>query len=319
MTRDMREPALLEGHARPTAVFVRGLRQRIAIRACPGLPATIGPRTAFDPASDPDGSLARGRPARRGQPGPAAAAAGREPAGDRGRRNALCVRRFRAAGPRRARGRRFTNLKRILGRPADFAFVARQLARTVPAGHAVAACDEGAWALAGAIALEIGASAVVVRRVPKTYFVSYGDDPAIGDGRIAGERLSAGTPVHLVDDLVFSGQTLRSARRALARVGLDGRTVSAILWTRRADAATGELPRNASPPRTPTTKPAPPPSWPPGATRQYRRSVSVVDVITDAETIIEQARRRRHHPPCAFLLDESTSQRRSKRLALDPC
>jgi orotate phosphoribosyltransferase len=178
----------------------------------------------------------------------------------------------------------------------------------VPAGHAVAACDEGAWALAGAIALEIGASAVVVRRVPKTYFVSYGDDPAIGDGRIAGERLSAGTPVHLVDDLVFSGQTLRSARRALARVGLDGRTVSAILWTRRADAATGELPRNASPPRTPT-----------GATRQYRRSVSVVDVITDAETIIEQARRRRHHPPCAFLLDESTSQRRSKRLALDPC
>jgi len=40
MTRDIRESALLEGHARPTAVFVRGLRQRITIRTCPGLPAT---------------------------------------------------------------------------------------------------------------------------------------------------------------------------------------------------------------------------------------------------------------------------------------
>jgi adenine/guanine phosphoribosyltransferase-like PRPP-binding protein len=80
-------------------------------------------------------------------------------------------------------GRGFTNLERILGRPADFAFVADQLARTVPAGHAIAACDEGAWALTGAIALKLGTPAVLVRRVPKTYFVSYGDDPAIGDGR----------------------------------------------------------------------------------------------------------------------------------------
>lgn len=138
-------------------------------------------------------------------------------------------------------GRGFTNLKRILGRPADFAFVVDQLARTVPTGHAVAACDEGAWALTGAIALKLGTPAVLVRRVPKTYFVSYGDDPAIGDGRLAGERLPAGTPVHLIDDLVFSGQTLRSAREALQRVGLDSRTASAILWTYRADAAREEL------------------------------------------------------------------------------
>ncbi|HEY6785746.1 MAG TPA: phosphoribosyltransferase family protein [Trebonia sp.] len=138
-------------------------------------------------------------------------------------------------------GRGFTNLKRILGRPADFAFVVDQLARTVPPGHAVAACDEGAWALAGAIALTLGTPAVLVRRVPKAYFVSYGDDPAIGDGRLAGERLPPGTPVHLVDDLVFSGQTLRSAREALRLVGLDATTASAILWTRRADAATEEL------------------------------------------------------------------------------
>src|ERR1700734_2522908 len=134
-------------------------------------------------------------------------------------------------------GRGFTNLKRMLGRPADFAFVVDQLARTVPAGHAVAACDEGAWALVGAIALRLGVPAVLVRRVPKTYFVSYGDDPSIGDGRLAGERLPPGTPVHLVDDLVFSGQTIRSARDALSSAGLDAVAASAILWTYRADAA----------------------------------------------------------------------------------
>jgi hypothetical protein len=72
----------------------------------------------------------------------------------------------------------FTNFKRLLGRPADFAFVVAQLARTVPAGHAVAACDEGGWALAGALAFSLGVPAVLVRRNPKTYFVSYGDDPA---------------------------------------------------------------------------------------------------------------------------------------------
>jgi hypothetical protein len=101
----------------------------------------------------------------------------------------------------------FTNLKRMLGRPADFAFVVGQLARTVPAGHAVAACDEGAWALVGAIALHLGVPAVLVRRVPRTYFVSYGDDPSIGDGRLAGERLPPGTPVHLVVELAAAGLT----------------------------------------------------------------------------------------------------------------
>ena len=135
----------------------------------------------------------------------------------------------------------FTNLKRMLGRPADFAFVVGQLATTVPAGHAVAACDEGAWALVGALALQLGVPAVLVRRVAKTYFVSYGDDPSIGDGRLAGERLPPGTPVHLVDDLVFSGQTIRSAREALGLVGLDATTASAIVWTYRADESVEEL------------------------------------------------------------------------------
>lgn len=135
----------------------------------------------------------------------------------------------------------FTNLKRVLGRPADFAFVVDQLARTIPAGHPVAACDEGAWALTGAIAFKLGIPAVLVRRAPKTYFVSYGDDPEIGDGRLAGERLPPGTPIHLIDDLVFAGHTLRAARDALNLVGLDGRTASAILWTYRADLAKDEL------------------------------------------------------------------------------
>jgi adenine/guanine phosphoribosyltransferase-like PRPP-binding protein len=138
-------------------------------------------------------------------------------------------------------GRGFTNLKRILGRPADFAFIVDQLARSVPAGHALAACDEGAWALVGGIATRLRAPAVLVRRAPKTYFVSYGDDPAAGDGRLAGECLPEGTPIHLIDDLVFSGQTLRSARAALQTVGLNGTTASAILWTRRADDAMDEL------------------------------------------------------------------------------
>lgn len=138
-------------------------------------------------------------------------------------------------------GRGFTNLKRILGRPADFAFVVGHLAQTVPRGHAVAACDEGAWALVGALALHLGVPAVLVRRAPKEYFVSYGDDPAAGDGRLAGERLPPGTPVHLIDDLVFSGETLRSAREALGIVGLDAGTASAILWTYRADASVEDL------------------------------------------------------------------------------
>ncbi|HTJ66422.1 MAG TPA: hypothetical protein VL551_02720 [Actinospica sp.] len=138
-------------------------------------------------------------------------------------------------------GRGFTNLKRLLGRPTDFAFVVDRLARTIPADHAVAACDEGAWPLVGAIALKLAVPAVLVRRSPKTYFVSYGDDPTVGDGRLAGERLAPHTPVHLIDDLVYAGQTLRSARDALGLVGLDAKTASAILWTFRADAASDEL------------------------------------------------------------------------------
>jgi len=138
-------------------------------------------------------------------------------------------------------GRGYTNLKRILGSPASFAFVVDELARTVPPEHAIAGCDEGAWALAGALALRLAVPALVIRRVPKTYFVSYGDDPSIGDGRLVGERLPAGTRVHLIDDLIYSGHTLRSALDALEIVGLTASSASAILWTRRAEDAVREL------------------------------------------------------------------------------
>jgi len=139
------------------------------------------------------------------------------------------------------RGRGFTNLKRLLGYPQDFAYIVDELAATVPTGHAVAGGDEGSWALVGAVALRLQVPALLVRRAPKTYFVSYGDDPQAAGGRLAGERLPQATPVHLLDDLVYSGQTLLSAKQVLQSVGLTTRSVSTILWTIRADAAIGEL------------------------------------------------------------------------------
>ena len=139
------------------------------------------------------------------------------------------------------RGRGFTNLKRLLGYPQDISFIVDELAATVPPGHAIAACDEGSWALAGAVALRLHVPAVLVRRTPKTYFVSYGDDPTAADGRLVGERLPHGSPVRLLDDLVYSGQTLRSAKQVLRSVGLTSMTASAILWTIRAHAAIPDL------------------------------------------------------------------------------
>ena len=111
----------------------------------------------------------------------------------------------------------------------------------MPPGQVVAGCDEGAWALVGALALRLHIPALLVRRTPKTYFVSYGDDPAAAHGRLAGERLPPGTPVHLIDDLIYSGQTLRSAIQVLRSAGLTSNSASAILWTIRADAAISEL------------------------------------------------------------------------------
>jgi len=89
--------------------------------------------------------------------------------------------------------------------------------------------------------LRLGIPAVLVRSTPKTYFISYGDDPTVGDGRLVGERLAPATPIHLVDDLVYSGKTLCAAVDALRRVDLSCTSASAILWTRRAEASQVEL------------------------------------------------------------------------------
>ena len=65
-------------------------------------------------------------------------------------------------------GRGFLNLKRLLGHPLHFRLVIKELARSVPPGVAVAACDEGAWPLVGALVVELGTPGVLVRREPKS-------------------------------------------------------------------------------------------------------------------------------------------------------
>jgi adenine/guanine phosphoribosyltransferase-like PRPP-binding protein len=132
-------------------------------------------------------------------------------------------------------GRGFLNLKRLLGHPPEFRLVIQELARSVPPGVAVAACDEGAWPLVGALIIELGTPAVLIRREPKEYFVAYGGDPALGHPRLAGERLDPGTSVHLVDDLLYSGATLNSAASVLTSAGLRVREASVIVGADRAD------------------------------------------------------------------------------------
>jgi adenine/guanine phosphoribosyltransferase-like PRPP-binding protein len=59
----------------------------------------------------------------------------------------------------------------------------------------------------------------------------------VGDGRLVGERLAPGTAIHLVDDLVYSGETISAAVDALRRGDLVCASASVILWTRRAEAS----------------------------------------------------------------------------------
>lgn len=142
------------------------------------------------------------------------------------------------SGRARSRGneaRGFLNLKRLLGKPDQFRLVIEELAKSVPAGVAVAACDKGAWPLVGALVLQLGTPGVLVLPDPKEYFVSYGDDPALGNPRLAGERLDPGTRVHLIDDLIYSGETLRSAFSVLTSEGLTVREASVIVGANSAE------------------------------------------------------------------------------------
>lgn len=132
-------------------------------------------------------------------------------------------------------GRGFLNLKRLLGKPGEFRLVVKELARTGPPGLPVAACDKGAWPLLGALVLELGTPGVLVRPDAKKHFVAYGDDPALGNERLAGERLEPGTKVHLIDDVIYSGETIRSAASTLTSAGLIPHQASVVVGATSAE------------------------------------------------------------------------------------
>jgi orotate phosphoribosyltransferase len=71
--------------------------------------------------------------------------------------------------------------------------------------------------------------AVFVRSDSKDYFLSYGGDPEANEPLLSGERLRTGTSVHVIDDFVYSGESLASAVRILRHVGLSVERATALL------------------------------------------------------------------------------------------
>jgi orotate phosphoribosyltransferase len=116
------------------------------------------------------------------------------------------------AGRSGARGVGVTNLKRLFGRPRELRLVVEALAATVGDVEAVASSDGGSSPLTAVVAFELALPAVFV-----------------GDAVLSGERLAPGTRVHLIDDLVHSGQSMASAARLLREAGLDVRGASCML------------------------------------------------------------------------------------------
>jgi orotate phosphoribosyltransferase len=123
-----------------------------------------------------------------------------------------CYSHVEVAGRSGARGVGVTNLKRLFGRPRELRLVVEALAATVGDVEAVASSDSGSSPLTAVVAFELSLPAVFVRE----------DD-------LSGERLAAGTKVHLIDDLVHSGQSVASAARMLRRADLDVRGASCML------------------------------------------------------------------------------------------
>lgn len=126
-------------------------------------------------------------------------------------------------------GRGVTNLKRIFGWPEELRLVVAALASTVEGAGAVASADTGAAPLAALVAYHLRLPAVFVRSAPKAHLLSYGGDLASNHPRLSGDRLAAGTPVHLVDDFVHTGQTLGDAVGVLRGAGLVVMSASCIL------------------------------------------------------------------------------------------
>lgn len=116
-------------------------------------------------------------------------------------------------GPAGAPATGSVNVKRLYGHPADFRVVVRAMAGTVPSiTQAIGAADVGSMPLATATALTLGLPAVYVRDQPADG-VSYGETRTPDGDALIGERLEPGTVVHVVDDMITSGET---AARALA-------------------------------------------------------------------------------------------------------
>ena len=126
-------------------------------------------------------------------------------------------------------GRGYTNLKRIFGWPADLRAVVDALAETVGSASALASADTGSAPLAALVAYKRNLPAVFLRSHPKSYFLSYGDDPDTNEPRLSGERLPKATAVHVIDDFVHSGATLGSAVDILRGAGLTVKTAAALL------------------------------------------------------------------------------------------
>jgi adenine phosphoribosyltransferase len=140
-----------------------------------------------------------------------------------------CYSHVEVAGRSGARGVGVTNLKRLFGRPRELRLVVEALAATVGDVEAVASSDTGSSPLTAVVAFELALPAVFVRDAPKEHFLSYGGDPETNHPRLSGERLRPGTRVHMIDDLVHSGQSMASATWLLREAGLDVRGASCML------------------------------------------------------------------------------------------
>jgi adenine/guanine phosphoribosyltransferase-like PRPP-binding protein len=111
----------------------------------------------------------------------------------------------------RARNRAMgvTNLKRIFGRPDELRILVDALAATVGDVGAIASADTGSAPLAAVVAYRLELPSVFIGEVPRD--------------------MPPGSSVHVIDDLVHSGETLASAARTLRQAGLVVSAASCLL------------------------------------------------------------------------------------------
>ena len=122
-----------------------------------------------------------------------------------------------------------TNLKRAFGRPDDLKLIVDGLAEIIPAADGLAAADTGAAPLTALVAYTVRLPSVFVRTLPKTHFLSYGGEPETNHPLLSGERLPPGGNVVVIDDLLYSGETMTRAAEVLREVGLVVETAACVL------------------------------------------------------------------------------------------